>query len=500
MRLNKDIIYHNLNEYLEAKCDGQEGSSKLLLERPEFYLDKSGFFLENHVYVCSADHLPSLPSIEKNVLLVCLGVSPQLSIYKRQCTVILVDDSENIFVIFNILQQIFNKYEAWENQLNRILRESSSLQEILDHSKSIFNNPMLLIGSDFKYIARTEDKYLREEMQIDLESSTFDSSKLATFLSMHDMSTHVKEPFVLTLLGKRSLATNIFDIEEYMGCLIVFEEFREFHSSDLALCHFLYKYLRQAILNNPILSSERSALRKAVREVIIGKPIDFEFRRVLDYANNKQEYICAYLQPELFSSHLPSGYLPSLIEDRFPEALSFEHVGSVVALIPSKLIDSNSSELADAISALKYRAGVSQAFSNLYESNHYFYQATSAMKNGLIYYDDRTIFYYNDYIISELLFNAACAKPAHIYFSDGLRSLIEYDRTSQVSYIETLKVYLDNNMAVTKTAQDLFVHRSTLLERLCHINKYLGDELTDPERRLAIRIALGINDMYERFK
>ena len=73
MKLNQDIILKRLNEYVDARDIGQRGSDKLLLQRPEFYLDKAGLFVENHVYVCSADHLPALPTIEANVLLICLG-------------------------------------------------------------------------------------------------------------------------------------------------------------------------------------------------------------------------------------------------------------------------------------------------------------------------------------------------------------------------------------------------------------------------------------------
>ena len=57
MRLNADIIYHNLKKLLNVSIHGicENG---LTLFRPEFYLDKTSGFAKNHVYVCSADHLP----------------------------------------------------------------------------------------------------------------------------------------------------------------------------------------------------------------------------------------------------------------------------------------------------------------------------------------------------------------------------------------------------------------------------------------------------------
>ena len=72
VRLNADIIYHNLKDALDVTIYGM-CETELALYRPEFYLDKNSRFLENHVYVCSADHLPEDPVIEDNVLLICLG-------------------------------------------------------------------------------------------------------------------------------------------------------------------------------------------------------------------------------------------------------------------------------------------------------------------------------------------------------------------------------------------------------------------------------------------
>ena len=45
----------------------------------------------------------------------------------------------------------------------------------------------------------------------------------------------MREPLLLELQGKRTLSVNIFDQEEYLGCLTVFEGTRLFRASDKAL-------------------------------------------------------------------------------------------------------------------------------------------------------------------------------------------------------------------------------------------------------------------------
>ena len=91
-----------------------------------------------------------------------------------------------------------------------------------------------------RYLGVTEEDYLRNKLGLQLDTQSFDVEKMATFLSLHDMSTHVREPLLLDLQGKRTLSVNIFDQEEYLGCLTVFEGSREFRDSDKTLAVFFF--------------------------------------------------------------------------------------------------------------------------------------------------------------------------------------------------------------------------------------------------------------------
>nr|WP_279380137.1 helix-turn-helix domain-containing protein [Sporosalibacterium faouarense] len=57
-------------------------------------------------------------------------------------------------------------------------------------------------------------------------------------------------------------------------------------------------------------------------------------------------------------------------------------------------------------------------------------------------------------------------------------------------YVETLDTYLKNEMRPTKTADELFLHRSSLSKRLKKISKLLDADLDDPDVRLYLRICL----------
>jgi sugar diacid utilization regulator len=75
-------------------------------------------------------------------------------------------------------------------------------------------------------------------------------------------------------------------------------------------------------------------------------------------------------------------------------------------------------------------------------------------------------------------------------YPKGFLSLIEHDKNSSTNYIKTLDVYLKNEMKISDTANELFLHRSSLLSRLGRIGKILDVDIKDPEVRLFLRVCL----------
>lgn len=491
MKLCADILYWRLKEALHSVELHGAGSAELRLRRPEFYLDRTQTFEKDHVYVCSADHLPARPSLSENVCLVCLGQHWNLTAFYDRCSVIVISADTDIFRVFNLVQQVFDRYEAWEEQLRHILSHGASLPQMLEVSHDILSNPMQLIGSDFRYLAVTDEDYFQKHLGIRLDTETFDAEKMATFLSLHDLSTHVHEPLLLELENKRTLSVNVFDQEEYLGCLTVFEAFRPLRDSDRALAVFLAGLLRQAIGLNPVLAGTRSAVRRALRSVIAGQPVNFELRRALSQENGRTDWVCIRLQPKAGAASLPDAYLSAALEERHTGAMAFEFEHAVAAFLPAAQAERETTrQLLPLLDRLGLLCGVSGTFSNLYEANQAWFQASSALQNGLLQDGRGTVFYFQDYLLPQLLSGALSGRPAWVYYPDGLKKLKAHDEASQVSYLETLRVYLDNNLSVTKTAAALFLHRSTLLDRLSHITALLGRGLKDPDFCLTLSILL----------
>ena len=97
-------------------------------------------------------------------------ISSVADVYKRQTLVILTgksryleeDDYPNLCIlqetvsavsVLSFLQEIFLKYEEWNQGLFDLILNQPSVQKLIDLSTSVIPNPMTVIGLDFTVIA-----------------------------------------------------------------------------------------------------------------------------------------------------------------------------------------------------------------------------------------------------------------------------------------------------------------------------------------------------------
>ena len=80
--------------------------------------------------------------------------------------------------------------------------------------------------------------------------------------------------------------------------------------------------------------------------------------------------------------------------------------------------------------------------------------------------------------------------------SKPLQLLLEKDRSKGSEYVLTLRIYLSENCNTTRTAERLFIHRHTLLNRLKTIRELCGVDLQSYYSRTALSCALMLHDFY----
>ena len=146
-------------------------------------------------------------------------------------------------------------------------------------------------------------------------------------------------------------------------------------------------------------------------------------------------------------------------------------------------------------------AGISNGFSELSGARIAYAQAEAAIENGMVTNPETVLFYFQSYALISMVINAVGNLPAEAYFSEQLQNLIKHDKTGPISYLDTLRVFLRNSMSYSQTAEELYIHRSTVVDRISRIERELEVNLKDPDTRLQLEIilkAMEIEDMVQQ--
>ena len=80
--------------------------------------------------------------------------------------------------------------------------------------------------------------------------------------------------------------------------------------------------------------------------------------------------------------------------------------------------------------------------------------------------------------------------PAEEYYPDFFRRLIEHDKKTGKTYLETLSAYLDSGRNTNAAAKKIYMHRNTMVQQLERIEQILGISLEDSETVFFLQLCI----------
>lgn len=137
------------------------------------------------------------------------------------------------------------------------------------------------------------------------------------------------------------------------------------------------------------------------------------------------------------------------------------------------------------------RAAYGTIVSELKNLSRSYKEARMAMDVGRIFYAGRRILSYNELGIGRLIYQLPvnlCEMFLHEIFGDFDPSGIEQET------LATINTFFDNNLNVSETSRQLFIHRNTLVYRMEKLEKATGLDIRTFEDAMTFRIALMVKD------
>ena len=498
MRLNVNMIYERLKRKYPVTMYGGE-VTEMVLQYPELFIDNTMHLYSGHVYLATVEHLPQRPVIEKDVILICIGENVRLSYYKEHASVLLIKKKVDFFQVYKSVQNIYELFYEWESRLLALFMGSSDIQDVLECSYPVFECPMYVLDDSFQFAASVcPTKNSRQN----LENQTKETLEFQLFLDFlkenePDMDSH--GAFLLKFDAGNFLCVNLFNANDhYIGCLYIDQSDHTYINGEDWLAEYLANIIQRVAEAAPsLLQNEHSSLREILQLIMNEMPLSQNQRILLKYFNHKRKYVSISIHSLKHFSSLPVRYICSALESELPESILFEQDNTIFGLIPLDIFsieDSASKELDRIISPLILEmhlcAGQSNPFTDLYMLRTYYLQAEAAIENGRLYKPEQNLYCFSEFTLHEMIANSLGGFPIEVYFPQGFDSLLTHDSNGGVSYLETLSAFLEENMSYAATARRLYIHRSTLIERIGRIESELSLNLNNSDHRLLLQILL----------
>lgn len=199
-------------------------------------------------------------------------------------------------------------------------------------------------------------------------------------------------------------------------------------------------------------------------------------------------YCLISINMSAFSSRVSGErHFKSLLGNIFPRAWSLFFREYVILLVDCgksrQIPQTGLQHLEEYLAEYELCAGMSDIFTDLYEIRQFFDQAITAERMARISGNEDRIVQYDDYRLWGLAASIPEKQQNH-YLSIFLRNLLAYDLENQSDYVKTLFVYLKNGQSLALTAQELHVHRNTVVYRIEKMRERFGGAFDSPYHNL----------------
>lgn len=263
--------------------------------------------------------------------------------------------------------------------------------------------------------------------------------------------------------------------------------------------------------NRAIASAVEQARGDWVQMWLSGTPADDDLLRTrahqAGFEANSSFVVAVFRAISESGQSLPLESLISLVRDdmsrRQIAGAVGQYVDVIVALYPLEddgtgivrtrtMIDDVRSQLATRTPSGLVAAGISRQTLGLADLRDSYREAKDAVGIAFELGERDTTTFYGDLKLYQLLLALKERNLSHLnrFYQDSLAPLVEHDERKQSDLIRTLNGFFEANGNLAKAAQDLDVHRNTLVYRLERIAELTGLDLDDSDNRLILHLAL----------
>lgn len=501
MKLSLALIAERLKIGLNYE-EFRDFSDEFCLERAAFYTGEK-VLESNTLYISRAEDLKKEPQLPRSSAVIFTGKKLPFEPDGRY----LPADSADILKLGNAVLEIFQLFYHWEQELEGA-DESEGLEgmfrEMLECSSHVFENGLCLMNASFRILAMTETN--RRYGGYEKITDFYDPGDVAPdIMSMlradkgYQKITEGEDVLLMddTVLPYRTLNRNIYVDGTFAYRLVVTECIRPFRPSDRTLLQILAEHIVRVtgrmsgateVWHMPLTGLFTDIIR---RDVINKAALDMELRGIGWKHSDRFCVLCMRPEQSSRADNTEQYYCMELMKE-FPACFAFPADRNMAVIFNGSVYSGTLGdffrELAIFIRENNFRVGTSNPFQDLYRLRKYYRQAEIVLDIGTQENPSEWRHSFGDYVLNYIFSMATSEFEKEELYSPVYQRIRQYDEENETEFLKTLKCYLDNQMNVVRTAQELYIHRSTMIYRLKRICEIGQTSLKDKEELLHLNL------------
>lgn len=454
-------------------------------------------FNSNCLYVCKSSQLPE--DINNNDiinLLIILDVPlpTYLQWWDRYNLILLEEDKCNIYSLLEKLQDLINMNSILNHLTKSLIdgiSKNLSLDELTAIAYNYLENPIIITNS-CRYLCSSYTNYddINEpiwQSHISTGYANIDYLKNIYYdLNFRQSISFFNQPIMVDyhdIMNHRMLISSLKRENFNLAHICVLEVNKPFSKIDMEIINILDKILLPIVIHDHrLILTNHTPFDPLFYYLINSEDYDEEYVdnyiKTFDLDLNNNLFLIYMEDLSNIDSFQQLKYIYDVLSRVFYNHYVYFYNNKIYIIYKGgkNLKEDENNFLRQFLRENNLKAGISQPISTLEDFKNACLQGKKAISIGSKINNDEYVYYFNDYMIYNLVFTFI----SHDNMNDLIDiSLMDFIRENNTEFVDTLKVYCKNNGDMQKTSAELHVHYNTLKYRLQKIKDLYSFDIFD---------------------
>lgn len=456
--------------------------------------------MSGHAILVPNHERPNASPNMRNVLCVCMGDDSMESAHDAGLAAIGVRGGVTFPHLYNYMQAMFVNFERLDARLRTYVDSYAGFQALLDACCQAMNCSIALVDEHYQCVYQASAE-LGE--QPDGIAELLDEDDVDLFMASHDYRHMRQSRNVFTTSGMSDLLMkNVFSHGKLVGMLVTKHNGEVLNARYV---RFALRYLTPFVeeMHERLGSFETSAsdndrVRAAVTNALAGGGAEVaSLEAILEEGGHgaHANYVVSYVERSFTNDSVEEReYLFRRFESALPGTCCFIVDNGLYVLAD---IDFGTAGDRDSfwrqvpILARENlsKTGISRVFRSMEHLDAARHQAAAALMCGKRRDPMKWCYRFEGYAVPWIVDRVRGDEPVESFRHPAIGMLERYDKEHGSSLSETLACFLRCRFNATAAAEELFVARSTLLNRLERIKELTGIDLEDADELLYLGVS-----------